>query len=286
MNRMILLILCGLGTAVFARPLTCPWLDEPPVVVTKRVSDIDLPCGYRRIAVGDSSFAAWLRNLPLKAVGEPVRLYDGRLKFDQSVHYRVLDIDIGRHDLQQCADAVMRLAAEYLYSRKRWNDIAFDFTSGDRAYYSEWLRGKRPQVRGNSVTWSFRSVPDSSYQNFRAYLEMVFRYAGTYSLARETLPVADLTRVQAGDLFIQGGFPGHAILVVDVAEHMQSGEKLMLLAQSYMPAQNIHILNNPCETQVHPWYTIGRRAELSTPEWRFKWSDLRRWNSAFDHGSD
>lgn len=35
-------------------------------------------------------------------------LYNGSQKPNQSVHYAVFDIDVGKEDLQQCADAVMR----------------------------------------------------------------------------------------------------------------------------------------------------------------------------------
>ena len=53
------------------------------------------------------------------------------------------------------------------------------------------------------------------------------------------------TSLQPGDVFIKGGSPGHAVIVVDVAIYTQTGKKVFLLAQSYMPAQQIHILVNP-----------------------------------------
>jgi len=40
---------------------------------------------------------------------------------------------------------------------------------------------------------------------------------------------------------IRAGSPGHAMLVVDVAED-ERGRRIYLLAQSYMPAQDIHIV--------------------------------------------
>jgi hypothetical protein len=66
-------------------------------------------------------------------------------------HHAVLDIDIGTEDLQQCADAVIRLRAEYLLATECDEAIAFDFTSGDRASWSNWRRGFRPKVVGNDV---------------------------------------------------------------------------------------------------------------------------------------
>jgi hypothetical protein len=40
-----------------------------------------------------------------------VLLYNGAPKFRQDVHAAVIDIDVGTRDLQQCADATMRLRA-------------------------------------------------------------------------------------------------------------------------------------------------------------------------------
>jgi hypothetical protein len=98
---------------------------------------------------------------------------------------------------------------------------------------------------------------------------MIFAYAGTLSLDRE-LDRKPLDEIEAGDVFIQGGSPGHAVIVVDKAVHPKTGEILLLLAQSYMPAQEIHILNNFNDPALSPWYSVqslGDRVE--TPEWRF-----------------
>ncbi len=46
-------------------------------------------------------------------------------------------------------------------------------------------------------------------------MDFVFAYAGTYSLERELI-TADVDDIRTGDVFIKGGFPGHAVLVTDV----------------------------------------------------------------------
>jgi hypothetical protein len=89
------------------------------------------------------SFEDWLRHLPLKKGKPPVYLYNGRLKENQSAHYAVIDIDVGNSDLQQCADALIRLRAEYLYSIGDFSSIHFKFTSGHNAEYSRWREGYR-----------------------------------------------------------------------------------------------------------------------------------------------
>ena len=72
------------------------------------------PTGYVREACPDHSFTGYLRNLPLMPKGSKVMLYNGKEKSNQSAAYAVIDMEIGNRDLQQCADAVMRLRAEYL----------------------------------------------------------------------------------------------------------------------------------------------------------------------------
>jgi hypothetical protein len=77
-----------------------------------------VPDGFRRVAVEGGSFGDWLRHLPLKPADSGVTLHDGRPVADHGTVAAVIDIDVGRSDLQQCADAVMRLRAEYLFSRR------------------------------------------------------------------------------------------------------------------------------------------------------------------------
>jgi hypothetical protein len=232
------------------------------------------PPGFRRVPEAAGSFGAWLRKLPLKPGRPPVRLFDGRPKANQNAHWAVVDIDVGHGDLQQCADAVMRLRAEYLRSVGAENAICFRFTNGEPARWSAWRDGFRPRVRGDRVTWLKSAARDGSYASFRRYLDMVFTYAGSASLERELDRVSDPRRVQAGDVFIQGGHPGHAVLVVDVAEDA-AGRRAVLLVQSYMPAQDIHVLRNPAARE-NPWYVITGDDPLLTPEWEFPRGALRR----------
>jgi hypothetical protein len=107
-------------------------------------------------------------------------------------------------------------------------------------------------------------------------MNLVFAYAGTYSLERELDPVP-LAGVQIGDVFIKGGFPGHAVLVADMAENTETGEKRLLLIQSYMPAQEMHVLKNPAAPDGTPWYPAAFSGPLVTPEWTFPEGALHRW---------
>ena len=131
-----------------------------------------------------------------------------------------------------------------------------------------------PQVDGSQVRWTNRANAADDYATFRRYLDVVFTYAGTASLSRELQPVDDPARIEQGDVFIQGGFPGHAVLVADVVV-ATSGERRFLLLQSYMPAQQVHVLRGP-DGSDSPWYPARSTGELRTPEWTFGYDDLKR----------
>ena len=240
------------------------------------VSRIPVPDGYIRIKTVAGGFENWLRHLPLKRGTATVYLYDGKKKANQDAHFAVVDIDVGGRNLQQCADAIIRLRAEYLYSVKKQNVIQFKFTSGHNAKYKKWVAGYRPVISGNRVRWVKRAPGDSSYSGFRKYLDSVFIYAGSYSLDKELHRANDVGDIKIGDVFIEGGFPGHAVIVLDLAVHKRSGKKIFLLAQSYMPAQDIHILKNLNNPEISPWYELKPGESLDTPEWVFASGTLKR----------
>jgi len=227
------------------------------------------PTGYKRIPAAHDSFATYLRQLPLKPHGAQVKLYDGRCKPNRNTYAAVVDLAIGRRDLHQCADAVIRLRAEYMFSRQRYDEIRFRFTSGFLAEFARWRRGERIMVHGSRASWLQRAAPSGGYRDLWKYLETVFAYAGTASLALE-LEAAAAGGPEIGDIFIHPGHPGHAAIVVDVAAERMSGRRIFLLAQSYMPAQEIQVLVNPVDPSLSPWYAADFGEALVTPEWTFQ----------------
>ena len=253
------------------------WHMRDPSEADTLATRIAPPPGFERRAVAAESFAAWLRGLPLKPPGSEVLLHDGRPKSRQDVHAAVVDIDVGVRDLQQCADAVMRLRAEWLFAGNAAALIAFhDTGSAEPIAFARWAAGERPKGSGRTLMWSRAAKADASYAAFRRYLDVVFTRAGTYSLERslQRVPVADL---RTGDVFIKGGFPGHAVLVVDLVENPSTREQRFLLLQSFMPAQEMHILKNPASGDGQPWYALDFGEHLVTPEWSFGRDSLRRW---------
>jgi hypothetical protein len=234
------------------------------------------PRGFEFVPVEPGSFAEWLTRLPLKPGRPPVRLHNGQDKLNQLAHHAVVDMDVGDGDLQQCADAVIRLRAEYLWATGRQSDVHFNFTSGDRADYARWRDGYRPSVTGERVAWQKTASRDDSYDGFRAYLSKVFEYAGTASLSAELSTVKDVNQMRVGDVFIRGGFPGHAVIVVNMARIRDGRKQVFLLAQSYTPAQDIHILRDPVHPGLSPWYPVDFGEHLVTPEYVFRRDELKR----------
>lgn len=248
-------------------------MPAPFTDAQNKICDIPPPNGFTRKSV--SAYGDYLRNLPLKPIGTPVRLYDGRIKSWQGGAYAVIDMEIGNSDLQQCADAIMRLRAEYLWHTKQYDRIHFNFTSGFKADYPTWAKGYRISVRGNDVRWYKATEEDYTYTTFRKYMNIVFTYAGTASLSRE-LAVSNITDLKIGDIFIIGGHPGHAMVIVDMAEDA-FGNKAILVAQSYMPAQDIHIVTNLTDKKLSPWYIVDRdTTQFNFPEYNFDKSNIMR----------
>ena len=251
--------------------LSYPWLAQPGPVGQSLAARFPAPAGYRRVAVATGSWGEWLRYLPLRPAGSKARLYNGTPKTRAEVVAAVVDIDAGTQDLQQCADAIIRLRAEYVFSHDP-NKVHFHLTTGYDFWFSDYVAGKTFKVRGEDVTPASRPAEAPTHAALARYLIPTFGYAGTLSLSRELRPVP-LAAVQPGQVLIHGGAPGHAVLVVDVVENPTTHEKFMLLAQSYMPAQDIHVLRPDWDTS--PWFRVDAEASMvGTPEWSFAPDEL------------
>lgn len=223
-----------------------------------------------------SSFASWLQHLPLLPPGSLVKSYEGRLIPNQNSHTAVINIDVGEKNLQQCADAAIRLRAEYLFSNNLKNEISFTYTNGEIIPFSRWRNGWRPFVQNNKTQWSHSSESDSSYVCFKNYLLNIFNYAGSLSLSKELKPISSFDSIQPGDVLVEGGNPGHVMTVVEIAINKKTGRKYYLLCQSFMPAQNIHIVKNHNRPDISPWYDTDDN-NIITPGWTFEKNQLMRW---------
>jgi hypothetical protein len=235
------------------------------------------PQGFDRVEVEAGSFGAFLRGLPVRPADAPVVDFRGRRLYDDGHDpsiAAVVDLDIGTADLQQCSDSVERLNAEWHYAR---GDRGMKFTAaaGPSLGYPAYLAGERTVAdQGKLHLAKVAARSADNHKVFRSYLDEVFAWADTTSLARDSQPVA-LLQAMPGDFFVMTeGRKGHAVLVLDVALDRQ-GRTALLLGQGYMPAQSFHVLRVNAATA---WFIVEPNAtQVATPFWKpFPIETLRR----------
>ncbi len=240
--------------------ICCQTATQPNISLSqpKQIAEIALPTGFQRITTATNTFEYWLQHYPLLK-DNTVYLYNGSLKANQYLHAAVLDISIGNKNLQQCADAVVRLKAEYHFARKEYHKIVFN--AGKTVFDFNAFASKKNCF---------------SHECLLEFLENVFNNYGTLNLEDQLHAVTNYSNLTIGNVFIKGGGPGHAMLVVDVAVNATTSEKIFLLAQSFMPAQSVHVVKNLNNTQLSPWYSCYD-AEIATPGWTFTKTQLKKW---------
>jgi hypothetical protein len=216
---------------------------------------IKTPDGYYRDSTA-TGFTAYARNLKVLRDKSTLKKYDGANWGRQNWHAAILDFDTGSKNLQQCADACLRLHAEYLWNTNKKEKLVYEFTSGDKLSWSDYAKGMRAKVNGNNVSFYECSIWDNSYHSFRNYLNCVFMYAGTISVNHQFRKLREDESIQPGDVIVKPGSPGHAVMVVDVCQN-RDGKKLYLIAQGYTPAVQIHIVNNTSDRSISPWFELA-----------------------------
>jgi len=234
-----------------AIPVKSTAVKLPNAVWYRKVTDIPPPDGYTILSEQKTSFGNYLQQLPLKK--DPmVYLFNGDKKKNQAAQFAVINISVGKENLQQCADAVMRLWAEYWWERGEAGNIFFKDNNGKK----------------------YKTTNNVSRTQFDRFLSSVFGMCGSYSLSQQ-LKTVPFKEMKIGDVLIRGGFPGHAVIVVNMAENKLSKKRVYMLAQSYMPAQDIHILRNYLQPEI-PWYNLNDESIIYTPEYVFKNVELKR----------
>jgi hypothetical protein len=253
-----------------------PWLagGVVPGPVDTLESRFAAPADCERVPLEPGSFGAWLRGLPLTRPSTPVRAYDGSLVrpgSDPRVA-AVVALDVGHADLQQCADTVVRLHAEWRWSEGQ-REHTYRAAAGTELGWGRFAQGERVMLTdGGTLQWVPVGKRAEDYASFRNYLDTVFAWLNTVSLARDTQPVPPGS-LRPGDFFVLPGSPGHAVLVLDLARCRTKG-LVGLLGQGFLPAQSAHVLGT---ATGEPWFVLDPTRAVETPFWRpFPWTSLRR----------
>ena len=188
-----------------------------------------IPDGYVRSS--ENAFGQWLRDRAVAPRNVPIRTYNGH-----EVHHdgRVVVLDMVPGDRQQCADSIIRLRAEW--ELQQGHSPSFHATSGDPMPWKRFQAGEKPYEKNGRIAWT-----TGSSKRWNDYLARVFIWAGTASLS--VYDTKAVQHPQPGDILVQGGFPGHAVILLDVVE--RGSDRLMLIGEGYMPAQNFHVEHGP-----------------------------------------
>jgi hypothetical protein len=261
-------------TSASAVTLLAAGSDERPQIV----GQIPLPENFKRIALQPNSFSNWIRHLPLREKNI-VYLYNGKAKSNQQDNYAVIDISTGDKNLQQCADALMRLRAEYLFSVKAYEEIKFISVNGKELSFDRYAKGERYALVGERLVSQHIDAPHPCYDHecLMQFLDIVFTYCSTYSLQRMCKPKQLSEAVLPGDMFVKAGSPGHAMMVADVAVNTVTKQTIYLLLQGFMPAQDMHIVRNPSSATLSPWYNVSANHSIITPGWFFEPTEFKEW---------
>jgi len=243
-----------------------PFLTGATVRATPLESRFPAPAGYQRMSVPSDSFGEWLRGLPTAPGKAVVRSYAG--KEIPAPAAAVVPIDIGSGNIQQCADSILRLHAEYQWKRGTADALSIHFTSGDESNWKDWREGERFEVAGSRVKRIKVGAVSNTHREFRKWLQHSFLYAGTQSLKLDAQPVPITEALQPGDFFVTPGSPGHAIIVLDVAE-APGKPPVALMGQGFMPAQSFHVLKDQGDHVIDGWFVLPTKPEdrLVNPSW-------------------
>ena len=228
------------------------WINPIPTQ-NSVLNRFTLPKGYHRVDCPKGSFGEWLENLPLKPEGSHTWTYTGHLSDLDGYTAGVIDLSLDTKGLQQCADAVIRMRSEYLFSKKDYSAIAFHFTNGLLCKYLEYAKG----YRFIHSQWIPKEKSDFSKSAYEKYNLLIFTYAGTLSLNKELKKVDASNEIKAGDVFIKPGSPGHCFQILEVIENPMH-QKKFLIAQSFIPAQDIQIL----QINGNPWFSMEEKNAL------------------------
>lgn len=271
-----LIALIALGVLITLKRPNIDIINSDGYTISTRFNP---PEGFVRVVPPKGSFGEFLQNLPLLEDKALVHYYDGRINFGAK-HDAVLAYTLPPQDIEQCADVVMHLRAEYLYTSGRQDEIGFHFVSGFYCDFATWAQGFRPSINGNDVTWVKSAEPDASYNSFQNYLKVVYTYASTISLDKELVSVP-ASELSIGDVFIIPGSPGHVVIVADMAINPETGEKRFIIVQGNMPSEQAHVVKNPEDPLNSPWYSNSfPNGVLKAPNgWECSINNIKRFPS-------
>lgn len=234
------------------------------------------PGGYERITSESGSFGEYLQNFTLREYGTKPLVYDANSKTlinDESAPaVSVLNLDlINKGNLQQSSDSVIRLYGEYLYSKGRFTDIAFNLLTNPpfKCDFDTWSKGGRLDTskinENNQLAWCINHTDTCGHKDvelgtsagtFRYYLQNVMTYSDTSSMITNMSKVSTVNDAMIGDVIVYADSQASPAVIVDMAKNSSDGSKVYIMARGGSPATEIYIVRNEGNADINPWQKL------------------------------
>ncbi len=251
-------------------------IDESGMTIEDRIM---VPEGYVRPPYPDFTFQYFLKSLPMKSADAKVVKYDGFDKFFES-YSAVIDLQFDKSiDKIHSEHLIQYLRGMYLHQNEKFELINFSTDDNRDLNFQEYGSGMRWEWQDSVWVKTSGGVADFSENSFLEFMEEVYSHSTTNGLATDTR-LLEVGEISVGDVFIQpasGRGKGHSVIIMDMAVDPLTGERLVLLGQGFAPTQDMHILKNPYEEDISPWYRVKEDDYFfTTIQWTFRKKHCRR----------
>jgi hypothetical protein len=254
-----------------------PWLKQTragrPLAHATLQSRFAEPQGYARVAAEPGSFAHWLRTLPLAAPDTAVLDSSGKTTLASTAGFAAAVVAIDMH-AEESADALLRLNAEWHFSRGDAQRISYLSNTGRPLPFSRWLGGERIVMKKQGWDWALKSAASTSqsYPDLRSFLDAAFQWVDPRALAIQG-KVLGWDDVVAGDYFVHAGKEPTLVTVLDVAKGPKA-EPALLLGHVAAPHQNMYVLRGSAQSA---WFLPRATRDVLAPGLKpFVWKEHHR----------
>ena len=157
------------------------------------------PKDFTRVTTEPGSFAHWLRALPLAGTGTNVADENGKATVATTAGYAAAVVAIDMH-AEESADALLRLHAEWLFSKGNLEGISYVSNSGKPLTFSRWRAGERIVLKKQNWEWLPTAKPATTvdYNSLRNFLDAAFQWVDPRALAIQG-KATDAFDVEPGD---------------------------------------------------------------------------------------
>ena len=247
------------------------------------------PAGYERVQTENGSFAEYLQNFTLRDYTVKPLVFDTETKTlvndENAPAVSVLAMDlINKGNLQQSSDSMVRLYAEYLYSKGRYTDITFNLLTTPifKCHFDTWSKGGRLDLskinEGNQISWCLDHNENCGHKDvelgtsagtFRYYLQNVMTYSDTASLITDMNQLSASQDAAIGDIIVYADRQAAPAIIVDLAVNPSDGSKVYVMARGSSPACEIYIVRNENNAEINPWQKLSE-LPVGASLYRFK----------------